>query len=191
MKYFTVDKSTGSLDFSDSRILLIKEFKALLDNTRNKSKSDPEGEIKERAQKEFTFMFLYLDWESPYFKYPEEDRQQASFDDSGLTEEQMNDPEFIEACKKYNELQDKIQELRLLKGCMLTIESIIYYLEHIDVNERNPSDGKPIYKTKDVIMEIKNARELIKTVRDLEKEVKEGVSDESSVRGGVELGYFD
>lgn len=191
MKYFTVDKSTGSLDFSDSRILLIKEFKALLDSTRNKSKSDPEGEIKERAQKEFTFMFLYLDWESPYFKYPEEDRQQASFDDSGLTEEQMNDPEFIEACKKYNELQDKIQELRLLKGCMLTIESIIYYLEHIDVNERNPSDGKPIYKTKDVIMEIKNARELIKTVRDLEKEVKEGVSDESSVRGGVELGYFD
>lgn len=191
MKYFTVDKSTGSLDFSDSRILLIKEFKVLLDSTRNKSKSDPEGEIKERAQKEFTFMFLYLDWESPYFKYPEEDRQQASFDDSGLTEEQMNDPEFIEACKKYNELQDKIQELRLLKGCMLTIESIIYYLEHIDVNERNPSDGKPIYKTKDVIMEIKNARELIKTVRDLEKEVKEGVSDESSVRGGVELGYFD
>lgn len=191
MKYFTVDKSTGSLDFSDSRILLIKEFKALLDSTRNKSKSDPKGEIKERAQKEFTFMFLYLDWESPYFKYPEEDRQQAAFDDSGLTEEQMNDPEFIEACKKYNELQDKIQELRLLKGCMLTIESIIYYLEHIDVNERNPSDGKPIYKTKDVIMEIKNARELIKTVRDLEKEVKEGVSDESSVRGGVELGYFD
>lgn len=191
MKYFTVDKSTGSLDFSDSRILLIKEFKVLLDSTRNKSKSDPKGEIKERAQKEFTFMFLYLDWESPYFKYPEEDRQQASFDDSGLTEEQMNDPEFIEACKKYNELQDKIQELRLLKGCMLTIESIIYYLEHIDVNERNPSDGKPIYKTKDVIMEIKNARELIKTVRDLEKEVKEGVSDESSVRGGVELGYFD
>lgn len=191
MKYFTVDKSTGSLDFSDSRILLIKEFKALLDSTRNKSKSDPDGEIKERAQKEFTFMFLYLDWESPYFKYPEEDRQQAAFDDSGLTEEQMNDPEFIEACKKYNELQDKIQELRLLKGCMLTIENIIYYLEHVDVNERNPNDGKPIYKTKDVIMEIKNARELIKTVRDLEKEVKEGVSDESSVRGGVELGYFD
>lgn len=191
MKYFTVDKSTGSLDFSDPRILLIKEFKALLDSTRNKSKSDPKGEIKERAQKEFTFMFLYLDWESPYFKYPEEDRQQAAFDDSGLTEEQMNDPEFIEACKKYNELQDKIQELRLLKGCMLTIENIIYYLEHVDVNERNPNDGKPIYKTKDVIMEIKNARELIKTVRDLEKEVKEGVSDESSVRGGVELGYFD
>ena len=41
MKYFTVDKSTGSLDFSDSRILLIKEFKVLLDSTRNKSKSDP------------------------------------------------------------------------------------------------------------------------------------------------------
>lgn len=191
MKYFTVDKSTGSLDIKDSRILLIREFKALLENGRNKTETDKTGEIKERAQKEFTFMFLYLDWESPYFKYSEEDRQQAAFDDSELTEEQMNDSLFIEACQKYNELQDKIQELRLLKGCMLTIENIIYYLEHVDVNERNPNDGKPIYKTKDVIMEIKNARELIKTVRDLEKEVKEGASDESSVRGNLELGYYD
>ena len=132
-----------------------------------------------------------MDWESPYFKYSEEDRQQAAFDDSELTEEQMTDSLFIEACQKYNELQDKIQELRLLKGCLLTIENIIYYLEHVDVNERNPNDGKPIYKTKDVIMEIKNARELIKTVRDLEKEVKEGASDESSVRGNLELGYYD
>lgn len=191
MKYFTVDKSTGSLDIKDSRILLIKEFKALLENGRNKTETDKTGEIKERAQKEFTFMFLYLDWESPYFKYSEEDRQQAAFDDSELTEEQMTDSLFIEACQKYNELQDKIQELRLLKGCLLTIENIIYYLEHVDVNERNPNDGKPIYKTKDVIMEIKNARELIKTVRDLEKEVKEGASDESSVRGNLELGYYD
>lgn len=103
----------------------------------------------------------------------------------------MSDPIFVAACKKYEELQNKIQELRLLKGCMLTIENIIYYLEHVDVNERNPNDGKPIYKTKDVIMEIKNARELIKTVKDLEKEVKEGMSDESSVRGNIELGFFD
>ena len=191
MKYFTVDKSTGSLDIKDSRILLIREFKALLENGRNKTETDKTGEIKERAQKEFAFMFLYLDWESPYFKYSEEDRQQAAFDDSELTEEQMTDSLFIEACQKYNELQDKIQELRLLKGCLLTIENIIYYLEHVDVNERNPNDGKPIYKTKDVIMEIKNARELIKTVRDLEKEVKEGASDESSVRGNLELGYYD
>jgi hypothetical protein len=61
MKYFTVDKSTGSLDIKDSRILLIKEFKALLENGRNKTETDKTGEIKERAQKEFTFMFLYLD----------------------------------------------------------------------------------------------------------------------------------
>lgn len=191
MKYFTVDKNNGTLDISDPRILLVKEFKALLDNKRNITPTDKKGEVKERAQKEFTFMFLYLDWESPYFKYSEEDRQQAAFEDSGLTEKQMSDPIFVAACKKYEELQNKIQELRLLKGCMLTIENIIYYLEHVDVNERNPNDGKPIYKTKDVIMEIKNARELIKTVKDLEKEVKEGMSDESSVRGNIELGFFD
>lgn len=61
MKYFTVDKNNGTLDISDPRILLVKEFKALLDNKRNITPTDKKGEVKERAQKEFTFMFLYLD----------------------------------------------------------------------------------------------------------------------------------
>ena len=61
MKYFTVDKSTGSLDFSDSRILLIKEFKALLDSTRNKSKSDPWGRNKRKSTKG-VYIYVFISW---------------------------------------------------------------------------------------------------------------------------------
>ena len=89
------------------------------------------------AQKEFAFMYLYIDWESPYFKFPEEDRLQSSIEDSQLTDDEMQDPLFLAACEKYEALQDKIVELRLLKSCMITVENIIYYLEHVDVNERN------------------------------------------------------
>lgn len=191
MKYFEVDRSTGEVSINDASILLIKEFKALVEKTRNITKDDKKGEFGLLAQKEFAFMYLYIDWESPYFKFPEEDRLQSSIEDSQLTNDEMQDPLFLAACEKYEALQDKIVELRLLKSCMITVENIIYYLEHVDVNERNPNDGKPIYKTKDVIAEIKSARDLIKTVRDLEKEVKEGTQEEIGVRGGVELGLYD
>lgn len=191
MKYFEVDRSTGEVSINDASILLIKEFKALVEKTRNITKDDRKGEFGLLAQKEFAFMYLYIDWESPYFKFPEEDRLQSSIEDSQLTNDEMQDPLFLAACEKYEDLQNQIVELRLLKSCMITVENIIYYLEHVDVNERNPNDGKPIYKTKDVIAEIKSARDLIKTVRDLEKEVKEGTQEEIGVRGGVELGLYD
>lgn len=191
MKYFEVDRSTGEVSINDASILLIKEFKALVEKTRNITKDDKKGEFGLLAQKEFAFMYLYIDWESPYFKFPEEDRLQSSIEDSQLTDDEMQDPLFLAACEKYEDLQNQIVELRLLKSCMITVENIIYYLEHVDVNERNPNDGKPIYKTKDVIAEIKSARDLIKTVRDLEKEVKEGTQEEIGVRGGVELGLYD
>jgi hypothetical protein len=74
---------------------------------------------------------------------------------------------------------------------MMTIDNVIYYLENVDVNERNPADGKPIFKTKDVIMEIKGAKDLIKSVNDLEKEVKEGMANDSTLRGDVEAGFYD
>lgn len=191
MQYFTFNRESQSVEIIDSRVLVIKEFKALLEPTRNITKFDPTGEDQERANKEFTYMYLYLDWESPYFKHPEEDRQLAAFEDSGLTEAELDDPIFIEACKKYNELQNKNQSIRLLRACMMTIDNVIYYLENVDVNERNPADGKPIFKTKDVITEIKGAKDLIKSVNDLEKEVKEGLSNEAGLRGDVEAGFYD
>lgn len=191
MKYFEVDRSTGDLIIKDETILLIKEFKDLLQPERNIMTGDRTGDLKLLAQREFAFMYLYLDWESPYFKFPEEDKLQSAIEDSQLTKTQMQDALFIRACEKYEDLQNQIVELRLLKSCMSTVENIIYYLEHVDVNERDAQFGKPIYKTKDVIAEIKAARDLIKTVRDLEKEVKEGSQDEIGVRGGVELGLYD
>lgn len=191
MKFFKFNRADGNVDVNDSRILLIKEFKALLENKRNISKEDKKGELKLRAQKEFAFMFLYIDWESPYFKFPEEDKKSAAIDDCGLTEKELEDETFKEACKKYNDLQDKNQEIRLLRACLTTIDKIIYYLEDVDINERDSDTGKPIFKTKDIIAEIKGAKDLITSIRDLEAKVKEGLQEDSAIRGDVELGFFD
>lgn len=81
-------------------------------------------------------------------------------------------------------------ELRLLKSSLAAIEKIIYYLDNVDMNERK-EDNTPVFKTKDIIAEIKGAKDLITSIRDLEDDVKKGLAEDTQVRGGVELGYLD
>lgn len=74
---------------------------------------------------------------------------------------------------------------------MKSVESIIYYFDHLDINERDPETGKPVFKTKDVIAEIKGASDLIKSIRELEERIKEGMQEETALRGDKEAGFFD
>jgi hypothetical protein len=52
-------------------LLLIKEFKDLLETKRNISKIDPKGLLKERAFRELSYIYLAIDWNSPYHSYDE------------------------------------------------------------------------------------------------------------------------
>lgn len=81
--------------------------------------------------------------------------------------------------------------MRLLKSSMNAVEKVAYYLDSVDPNERNPLDGKPIFKTKDIIAEIKGAKDLIASLQELEDEVKKGIVMDTSVRGGATLGFYD
>lgn len=190
-KFFDYNKETRRVEILDNRILLVKEFKALTDLKRNITKEDKTGKNLTRFYKEIIFIFMYLDWESPYFKFPEEDKQKQSLIDSGLTEKDLEDFTFKAACDKYNELYNGMLELRLLKSSMIAVENIIYYLETVDVNLIDEQTGKPIYKTKDVIAEIKSAKDVISAIKEMEDSVKKGLSEESGVRGDTELGLFD
>ena len=58
-------------------------------------------------------------------------------------------------------------------------------IEITDVDET----GRPLYKPKDVIADLKSISEARKQVQLLEAEYKSSLSAASSVRGGVELGF--
>lgn len=191
MKFFKYDNDNGYVALNDEAILLIKEFATLMELSRNKSKTDKTGKNRDRAFKEFAYIYLFLDWESPYFQLPEQERHEAALLDSGLTDEEFNDSEFRAACIKYESLQNSNISIRMLKGAMTSVESVIYYLEHVDVNERNPLDGKPIIKTKDLIAEIKGCKDLIIGLKELELQVKKELEQETGLRGNVEAGYYD
>jgi hypothetical protein len=191
MKFFTYDKNNGNLALEDESVLLIKELADLLEAKRNITKTDKTGKTKSKAFRELTYIYLFFDWASPYFVTPEQERHRDSLLDSGLTPEEFNDPLFRAACRRYDEIQNMSLEIRMLKAAMSAIESQIYYLQHVDLQERDPVSGKPIFKSKDLIAEIKGCKDVITGLRELEKQVKTGFDTQSNLRGNTELGALD
>lgn len=191
MKFFIYDNVNGGVEINDESILTVREFAVLMELERNKTKDDKTGKKKERAFKEFKYMYLFIDGQSPYFQFPEQDRHAEALLDSGLTTEEFNDPVFREACRKYDSLQNSSLEVRLLKAAMNAVENQIQYLENVDLSERDPATGKPVFKSKDLIIEIKGCKDIITSLRDLELQVKKGENSETKLRGDVEQGLFD
>jgi hypothetical protein len=68
---FQYDNGRGNVEINTAEILLIKEFAALMDNKRNICKQDKTGEQHFRAFKEFTYIWLAIDWGSFYSDYAE------------------------------------------------------------------------------------------------------------------------
>jgi len=96
MNVFSFDSLNKSLEINEPEILLVREFKALLDRDKTKSKT--------RVTRELTYMYLAIDWKSPYNQYTELERHEEAISDSGLSESEFNDPVFREACRKYRAL---------------------------------------------------------------------------------------
>lgn len=191
MKFFVYDNVNGNVAIEEESLLLTLEFKNLLEESRNKCTADKTGKKKLRAFKEFKYIYLFFDWESPYFQYAEQDKHNESLKDSELTQEEFEDIKFRLACQKYQDLQNSSLDIKLLKAAMSAVEKQIFYLENVDLQERDPMTGKPIFKSKDLIAEIKGCKDLISSLRELETQVKRGLEVENSLRGGMTVGLFD
>ena len=189
IKVFQYDNVTGKVELNTPEILLIREFAALMDVKRNKCKEDPEGKYKLRAFREFTYIYLAIDWMSPYRDYYEQDKHQEALRDANITEEEFNNPEFRAACRKYRALQDETRSIKLLKAAQNVIDKFVDYFNNIDVEERDEQTGKPIYKTKDIMAEISSLHKVHEELVILESQVKKEMSETSSIRAGAVDGY--
>lgn len=191
MKFFLFDNSTNSVVVNEPEVLLIKEFAALWNNDRNKTKGDPKGIKKTRAYRELTYIWLMLDWTSPYVDFDEQERHQECLKDAGLTEKEWNDPDFRAACRKYRELQNSSRALKLIKSAQGVVDKITDYFNNIDIEERDPVTGKPIFKTKDVMAELSNVSNVVEQLKTLEFLYKKEQEQQSGLMGDVEGGFMD
>lgn len=181
MNVFMYNNLTKVLELNEPEILLIKEFKDLY--KRDKSKS------KDRAWAEFTYIYLAIDWKSPYNQYTEQEKHEEALNDSGLTEEKFNDPIFRAACRKYRALQDSNKSIKLLESAKRAADQFIDYFDTIvDLNERD-QNGKPVFSAEKVMKEMSQLHKVHEELVTLEDQVKKELTEQSSIRAGVEEGF--
>lgn len=186
---FVFDNAENKLRIDEYTILLIKEFKDLWDIERNKCAEDKKGTLRIKAFKEFTYIYLMLDYKSPYFTFLEQHKHEAALVDSGLTEADLNDPLFVKAINKYKELLDSDPILSLIKVAHNTLYKMQVFLDNIDFSDTDEY-GKPIYKPKEVLADIGGIGKMRKELQTLEIDYKKGLAaGDKKIRGDVELGY--
>ena len=188
--FFEYNNVDGSVQLNGPELLLISEFKALMNTDRNKCKEDPTGCKHLRAFREFTYIYLAIHWQSPYRDDPEQTRHQSALKDASISEEEFNNPEFRAACRKFRNLQESNRSIKMLKAAQNTVDKFIDYFNNIDIEERDPQTGKPIFKTKDVMAEISKLHEVHEELMILESAVKTEISGQSSLRGGAVDGFL-
>lgn len=187
---FQYDNMHNRVELNMPEILLVKEFAELVKCERNICKEDPKGIKGLRAFREFTYIWLALDWKSPYSDYPEQERHKEALNDSGITEEEFNNPEFRAACRKYRQLQESNRSIKMLQAAQNTVDNFIdYFNTVVDLSERD-ANGRPIFKTKDIISEISSLSKVHEELKILEGQVKKEMMETSSIRGGATDGFL-
>ena len=192
MQFFIFNNDTNSLEINEYDILLVKEFKDLWDQERNKCKEDKTGKMRLKAYKELTYIYLVLDFKSPYFQYKESEKHTAAMVDSGMTEDMLKDETFLAAFRKYKQIQDSDPILSLIKTSMNTLFKLQIWLDNIDFEDDIDDEGRLLYKPKEIFDSIAGIDKMRDQLLALEKKHKDGLKAEgNSVRGEVELGMFD
>ena len=191
MQFFIYDNADNSLKIDEYSILLVKEFKDLWDVQRNKCKEDKTGKMRLKAHKELTYIYLVLDFKSPYFQYKEGDKHTAALIDSGLKEDDLKDEVFLAAFRKYKEIQDSDPILSLIKTSLRTLFKLQVFLDNIDFEVDVDADGRLLYKPKEIFDSIAGIDKMRTELQELEIKHKKNLAAANKVRGDSELGLYD
>lgn len=189
LKVFQYNSNTGKVELEDGNLLLIKEFRDLMDDNRNKCKQDPTGKKHLRAFREFTYIWLAIDWNSLYKDYTIQERHQEALKDGEITPEEWEDPTFRAACRKYRDIQNSSRAIKILHASQRAVDRITDYFNSIDPQERDEQTGKPIWKVKDLQTEISNIPKLLEELQTMEQLVKKEMTEQSKTYGGIGEGF--
>ena len=189
MNIWDYNQKTGRAQLLTADLVLIDEFKKLLEPSRNKCNEDPSGLEHIRGDREFTYIYLAIDWKSPYANYSNQEKHEAALKDAHISEEEWNNPEFRAACRKYVSIQDSNRYVRLLQAAQEVTDKIIDYFHNVDLQEQD-EQGKYLVKVKDVQAAMKEAADQIETLKQIESLVKKEVMEQSQIRGGAVEGFM-
>jgi len=188
MDIFTFEDNR--LQLNKTSILLVKEFAELWEPMRNRIDGDKSGYDRKRAYKEFTYIYLMYDWESPYKNFSEVERHLTAVEDCGLSKKFLEDEKFLAACRKYQDMQDTI-EVKLLKSAYKSCTELTLFYTNVDLQERD-MEGRYILNHKQVMDSIANLGKMVAGLEVLQEVVrKQKEANAPKLRGDIEPGMFD
>lgn len=161
--------------------LMIKEFKQLWKDDKTKGK--------EKAKTQLSYVYYFSDWDSPYAKYTEEDRQKRITEDLDIKLEWVKGTDIRLAIDRYEELTMTTSML-LLQDAKVAVNKLRGYFREVDLAALDKND-KPIYRANDLTSNLKAIGGVIKGLKELEDEVKKEKMDASTIRGGGQKGFFE
>jgi hypothetical protein len=163
-------------------LLMVKEFKDLWKEDKSKNK--------EKVKAQLAYIYFFCDWESPYAKHLELERQEKIISDLELKKDLVTTAKVKAAIDKYEELMMTTSML-LLKDAEVAVQKLRLYFREVDLTERDDRTGKPIFTAKDLTMNLKSVGDVIKGLKKLKEEVKKEQMDNSSIKGGGRVGDFE
>ena len=86
---FQYDNMNNRIELNVPEILLVREFAELIECKRNICKEDSKGTKGLRAFREFTYIWLAINWKSPYSDYAEQERHQEALKDAKIKKEDI------------------------------------------------------------------------------------------------------
>lgn len=190
LRLFDYNNEKMKVVINEPDILLIPEFKDLFDNERNKTKEDKTGEKKSRTFRELTYIYLAIDWRSPYKEWSEREKHELALKDAQITQEEFDDPIFRAACRKFKAMQETSKVGSLLQSQLGLLERMRIYYDTLDLDERD-LNGKPIFKVKDIMSESATTSKMIEGIQSLYELYKKEQEEETTLRGEREAGLFD
>lgn len=161
--------------------LAIPAFKALWDKDKTKSKDRAKDEIR-------YVLFLHDNTKSPYKDFPEYEKDKVIRTDLFKNVEWEPDETVKWACESYLKMTET-PAIRLLRASKSAVDKLAIYLESVDFDKLD-SNGKP-YSARDVVFNLGNIGNLVKSLGTLEEAVRREQTENSRVQGGAEINYFE
>ncbi len=155
-------------------ISTISEFREILKRDKDR--------YKKQAIAEFTFIYHFLDYRSPFRNYTDVEKVRACLKNAGLPEdfEYNKDNKLVEAMNMYRSLTET-KTLKFIRGAFRATDALTDYYNTVTVGNSKSA--------KELTSSIKDTGAMIANLKELEEQVQKELSEASSLRGESVKGY--
>lgn len=146
---------------------------------------------KEKAKKELAFIYFFCDFKSDFADIVNEnDKTEEIKKVVDLPDNWKMNDKIKDAIKFYKERQ-KTPSMHLLDSALQFTEKLKNFYEDIDLLERDPKTNKLLHNVPQLQKGIAELSEQTESLKKLKNSVAREIEEESRIRGGGEIGYFE